>query len=147
RTDTLPEVVMHDIPTWLTNGAFLLAWLLGIFLIVWTVIKGGGSDGHAKVKIFGADLDLSGRAIIQLVLGASLIILPLLVANVVKAQVVPPHPVQTVDHIPDPNHQGFTFLHDISVLDLRGSQAQPLLKHLNFVTRAKTNPATLVNTM
>jgi hypothetical protein len=137
--------VYNNLPDWLTNGAFLLGWLLGIFLIVWTVIKGGGSEGEAKIKLFGLDLHVTGRAVVQVVLGAVLIVLPLIIANVVRAQVVPPQPsVTTVDRISDPDHSAFVFLHDVSVLDLRGSTAHPLLKHIN---KTKTNPATLINTM
>jgi len=139
---------MYSLPAWLTNGAFLLAWGMGIFLVVWTAIKGGGNEGRAKIKLMGLDLDVSGRAIVQVLLGATLIVLPVILSNVVKAQVVPQQPgVRTVDKIGDPDHSGFVFLRDISVLDLRGSTAQPVLKHLNFLTQAKTNPATLVNTM
>ena len=147
RPSVAQDLEINNFPAWLTDGSVFLAWLIGLFLIVWTVIKGGGDQGSARIKFAGLDLDVGGRSIFQVLLGAVLIVLPLILTNVVKAQVVPQQVVKTVDEIKDPDHTGFTFVRDLSVLDLRGSTGQPLLKHLGFLTQGRTNPASLINTM
>src|SRR5712664_1392014 len=127
-------------PTWLTNGAYILGWLLGLFTIFWTVMRGSSGTGSAKIKVFKTDIELQGQSVFQIFLGAVLIVLPVIVGNMSKAQVVPiPSNVPTVDRIDDPKYTAFTFIRDISVLDLRASVSQPILKFIPFIDRGRTN--------
>lgn len=135
---------------WLTNGAFLLAWAAGIFIIFWTLVKDipNETGTSADINILGTKISIKGRTAFQIFLGASLLILPVFVANVVHAQVTPePTSVQTVDRIADPDHQAFIFLRDLSILDLRGSLAQKYLTWIPFWKKGKTDPAILMNSM
>ncbi len=131
----------------ITNLALILACLIGVLTILWTLYKPPlPSSESARIEFKGANLRFKGRAIFQLFLGAALLVAPVLASNTNKPAVAftPPH--EDVPRIPDPSYQDFVFLRDISVVDLRGSKAQPLLTWIPHFGK-KTNPATLVNTM
>ena len=84
---------------WLTNGAFLLAWAAGIFIILWTMLRDGPKDtgAAADIKLLGTTISIKGRPAFQIFTGAVLLVFPVLVSNVVHAQVTPePATVQTV---------------------------------------------------
>lgn len=138
---------MINIPPLVTNSALICACIVGIFTIIWTLLKPPAPNQEgANVKLKGIKLRLTGRAVSQMFLGAALLVSPVLASNTVKAAVASTPTHVDVDRIPDPNYEAFVFLRDTSVLDLRGSRAQPLLSHIPWVGR-KTNPATLVNSM
>jgi hypothetical protein len=66
RVSALSLDIRSEFPmdAWLTNGAFLLAWAAGIFIILWTVLEDGPKDvsAAADIKVFGATISIKGRS-------------------------------------------------------------------------------------
>ena len=139
---------MVSAPPLVTNIAFILATLIGLIIIVMTLIRPPKPDDSTANVGWGKRLSISlkGRGVIQLLVGAVLLVFPALVSSTMKPAVAPETKAKTVPHISDPRYDSFVFIRDFSILDLRNAQSQPLLSDLPLIGK-KSNPVTLLNEM
>lgn len=138
---------MISVPPVLTNLALICACAIGLTTVIWTLVKPPEANQEgADITRGKTSLRLRGRAVFQMFLGAALVLSPILASNTVRAAIASTPSFIDVDTIPDPKYESFVFVRDTSILDLRGSRAQPLLAWIPVLGR-KTNPANLINTM
>jgi len=137
------------VPGWAINTGFVLGFLAGLSVLLWTLLWPPVNDsGSGKIKIGKWEFQFTGRAIFQLFLAALLITFPVLLSAASSPASTAPAPrsYEKVDRIPDPSYAAFRFLRDTSILDLRGAGRSSLISRIPIVNE-KSNPANLTNTM
>jgi hypothetical protein len=136
-------------PSWVISIGFVLGFVLGAVILLWTLFRPPSDDsGSGKISIGKWQFQFTGRAVFQLAVGTMFVLFPALLATAAKPTSIVPaaRNVQEVDKIPDPSYAAFAFARDLSVLDLREGQKESPWALLPFLKR-KSHPVTLTNVM
>jgi len=135
-----------------------LAWLVNVFLIA---VIAFGCVFFLRLLWLpptrNPDLGLRDRwkslqvgpFVSRLALVLSLVALAILLTGANRVHVVPTptnYVTEVVSQVPELDYSPFAFVRDESVVDLRASRSQPLLKYFPILGR-RSNPATLLNSM
>ena len=108
------------VPIWAINTGFVLGFLTGLSVLLWTLVKPPLNDsGSGKIKFGKWEFQFNGRSIFQLFIGALLVTFPVLLSATARSSSTAPTSriYQQVDTIPDPSYTAFRFVRDTSVLD------------------------------
>jgi hypothetical protein len=136
--------------------------LPGVFVVVYALVKltrigAGNSNSDFSIPWFGKEIKLKGPAwLLVMAIGALMVASPVIAAYAQKPSdvTVPPaavQGVQNVESLPTENTSAFRFVNDLSVLDLRQSQAvtwySAIRRFFNKNERNRQKPAILRNVM
>lgn len=137
------------------NTCFMALIALGIYVVA-KVVSHPPKGGASEFSLLGSQVRVKGPAwLVMLVVGGVMVGSPIIAAASQQSSVTPfepPQPAVRVQTVPEPNYTSFTFVSDLSVLDLRNSFEQPWYTQLPGFSRwrgthIRIRPATLTNTM
>lgn len=144
-----------SIPQVLVVVCFLLLMLLGIFTIVYSLVRLATKKADpSKLTLPWIKGELQGPAwLVLAAVGALMVASPIIAAALQKPSNVTTAPpsVQSALKINEPDYTAFRFLRDVSILDLRASTQSPWYSYfsLNKIRgeKQKIRPAILKNYM
>jgi hypothetical protein len=124
-----------NIPYTLVVLCLVVVMLLGVFVLVYSLIRLTNKETQSELVIGDKKFSLKGPAwLVSGAIGVFMISAPIVTASLNNSSNVtippPPSAVQTVQKISDPSYESFRFIRDVSILDLRSVDSAPWYFHL-----------------
>ena len=141
-----------SIPHLMVIICFLILMAVGVFVLVFSLLRLTKKDAPSKVSLPGFKVELSGPAwLIVAIIGATMAASPVIAAAMQRPDnvTIAPRAVEGVRRVLEPSYEAFRFTRDVSILDLRASTTAPWYTYIPGLgsKKQRTRPGVLKNYM